>query len=182
MAAKGAKQTVSSLHKAFASSIVDTYNPNAGPLARLYSRILTSFYLSQLKGSFLEFSKTEFPNTASTIYRKLLEGVKKNDRVTLNEILTLPNYDLFKTCLKNNKQLPYLLCPQLESAKIVHCRLTSEKGNQVESETFVHITVALNCKSDTGRPKILLGIYERRMDNKAPYAWKIAFIEEEDED
>lgn len=168
--------------KTFASSIVDTYNPQAGWIPRLYHRVLTSFYLSQIKGSFLDFSKKEFPTTALNIYSQLRESVKKNDKVVLQEVLTQPNYDLFKMCFKHQKALPYQLYKQVAQARIVHCRLTSEKGNQVESETFAHITVLLKCESESGEPRSQLGIFERRMDNKQPHAWKIAFIEEQVDD
>ena len=168
--------------KAFASSIVDTYNPKASLLPRLYHRVLTGFYLSQIKGSFMDFSKSGFPTTALSIYTKLRESAKKNDKTALQDLLTLPNYDLFKMCLKNHKPLPYHLYKTVAQAKIVHCSLTSEKGNQVESQTFAHITVLFRCQSDSGEPRTQLGIYERRIDNKEPYSWKIAFIEDQRED
>lgn len=174
------RQVVSSA-KAFASSIVDTYNPKASLLPRLYHRALTGFYLSQVKGSFMDFSKSEFPTTAISIYTKLRESAKKNDKALLQDLLTLPNYDLFKMCLKNHKPLPYQLYKEVAQAKIVHCRLTSEKGNQVEAQTFAHITVLFRCQSESGQPRTQLGIYERRIDNKEPYAWKVAFIEDQRE-
>jgi len=174
------RQVVSSA-KAFASSIVDTYNPKAGLLSQLYHRALTSFYLSQVKGSFMDFNKSDFPTTAVGIYAKLRESAKKNDKAILQDVLTLPNYDLFKMCLKNRKPLPYQLYKEVAQAKIVHCRMTSEKGNQVEMQTFAHVTVLLHCQSESGEPRTQLGIYERRMDNKQPHAWKIAFIEDQRE-
>lgn len=171
------RQVVSGV-KAFASSIVDTYNPKASLLPRLYHRVLTGFYLSQIKGSFMDFSKSEFPATATSIYSKLYESAKKHDKSALQEVLTIPNYDLFKMCLKNRKPLPYQLYKTVSQANIVHCRLTSEKGNQVETQTFAHVTVLFHCKSESGEQREQLGIYERRIDNKQPYAWKIAFIED----
>ena len=175
------RQVVSGV-KTFASSIIDTYNPKASLLLRLYHRVLTGFYLSQIKGSFMDFSKSEFPATAINIYSKLHESAKKNDKSALQDLLTLPNYDLFKMCLKNRKPLPYQLFKTVAEAKIVHCRLTAEKGNQVESQTFAHITVLLHCKAESGEQRTQLGIYERRIDNKQPYAWKIAFIEDQREE
>lgn len=171
------RQVVSGV-KTFASSIIDTYNPRASLLPRLYHRVLTGFYLSQIKGSFMDFSKSEFPATAIDIYSKLHESARKNDKTVLQDLLTLPNYDLFKMCFKNHKPLPYQLYKTVSQAKIVHCRLTAEKGNQVESQTFAHITVLLRCTSDSGEQRTQLGIYERRIDNKQPYAWRIAFIED----
>lgn len=169
-------------NKLFASSIMHTYNPRAGLVSRLYNRALTSFYLSQLKGSFIDFAVTSFQTNATGIYAKLRESAKKNDRGGVESVFTQPNCELIRICLKNNKPLPYQLYPTLESAKVVHCRMTFVKENQVESESFAHITVLFNCVTDTGERRVQYGIFERRLDNRDPQGWKIAYIDEDSPD
>ncbi|CAG9320114.1 unnamed protein product [Blepharisma stoltei] len=162
----------------YATSIAHYYNPSNNFLKRFAWNILTRYYITQIKGTFLDFDKKSFTNQAKDIYTGAYKALYKGDKTDLNKMMTHPNYECLKYCQKLNTNPPFTIYPEVKSAKLVQAYITSEKGDNISINNFAHITVKMTCEDENGNQITQINVFERRLDSTNKMPWRIAIIED----
>ena len=164
----------------FASSIINPYLERTSLLGKLLNRVTTGFYLSNIKNSFIDFEKLQFPSVAMSLYQEVHKAHNKRNKTELFRLLTQPNYDIINHCHKYNLPLPFSLYAVPKSANIISAFITSEQGDNIDVNNFAHITLEMLMLDSEGKTKRQVNVFERRLDVKLLNAWKIALIEDAD--
>lgn len=175
---KKAVSTAANIGSPFASSIIYPYNRQASLFQRLYTRLATGYYLSNIKNTFLDFDPKEFPTTAMRFYSAVQRAHSKKNKSDLHKLLTQPNYEILNHCSKSNLSLPFEIHPVVKSAEILQAHIVSEQNDSIDINNFAQVTVRIVCEDKHGQEVDQISVWERRLDVKSLNAWKMALLED----
>lgn len=162
----------------YATSIVNPYVPTGGVFYKIMNLLRSDYHLSQMKISFLDFNRTEFPVVATQLYAAAYKAWAKFTKPDLLKLFTYPNYEIISLCHKLQITPPFLMYPHISHAKIVHATICSEQGNKIDVHNFAHVTLRMTFETEEWGKRTQFNVFERRLDIKQKNEWKLALIED----